>query len=356
MYLYIILLFVTVIMLLISICKKKSDQYDFLSKSMTTIEKGISALLIVFHHLAQSIYLPKYFIIMDYIGFILVAVFFFISGYGLTQSIETKANYLSCFFQRRILPLMIPYWIVITCKMIYLISSSEFDAWKFVVSWFGIDMIGGMWFVTAILILYFLFWICYKPVLQGKMSWNTATVILAVLVVGYCFVCQLLNLHSSYTASISAFLMGVVWKRCVQSRFDQYLTYNYYKKLALLSVAFMLLFSIRLVLSYYGIDNEWLHILFRNIISISFVLVVLAFTKEFELKSRLFGVLGKFSYEIYMIHFVLLQILNPYVKNTNVYVFLIFILTGLCSFMLKKASGKINKWIFDFALKAETTK
>ena len=90
---------------------------NYLSPLTTKYEKGISAIMIVMHHLSQNISIHGILVVMQYIGFILVAIFFFISGYGLMYGFNNKHNYLHGFFKRRIVTILVPYWIVNTISI-----------------------------------------------------------------------------------------------------------------------------------------------------------------------------------------------------------------------------------------------
>lgn len=96
---------VFVIMLLI-ICHNtqiiRGEGYydDYLSIEKTKKVKGIAAILILLHHLAQRVAIPKPFAFIRYVGFILVAVFFFFSGYGLSFGLRYKSDYLKHFWKK----------------------------------------------------------------------------------------------------------------------------------------------------------------------------------------------------------------------------------------------------------------
>lgn len=71
---------------------------EYLSLMTTKQLKGIVAYAIIIHHLSQKMQVPGLLSIIGYIGFICVAVFFFISGYGLECALKNKENYLKHFF------------------------------------------------------------------------------------------------------------------------------------------------------------------------------------------------------------------------------------------------------------------
>lgn len=327
---YFALLLTIVVIIWNSYIIKEVDE-DFLSPGVTKYEKGIVAILIVLHHLSQKIEVFGPFVLMRYIGFILVAVFFFISGYGLTYGVQNKPGYLNGFFRKRVLPVLIPYWIVNSVNIVfYLLKGTVFTPLQYTLSYLGFDFITGAWFVTTILLMYIFFWIAFR----GKRSY----LMLSLCITGYCIVCFCLDLHSSYTASIAAFVLGSVWHR-IEKPIVTWIRKNYYVKLLICVAVFGMIFLGRLVLSMRGLNNEILQFVLRNLISILFVICLVAVTQKVRFKGKILAWLGNISYELYMVHFVLFTMINNSEYNT----YIIIVLGGglLLSTILWKLDKKI---------------
>lgn len=308
---------------------------EYLSIDKTKKEKGIAAILIVLHHLSQRVKVSGPFVILGYIGFILVAIFFFISGYGLSYGVQYKRDYLKGFFKRRLLPVLVPYWIVNTVDIVfYLIKGTFFTPMQYVLSFIGIDVITGTWFVTAILIMYIIFWLAFKC----KKSY----VVLGICLIGYCIICINLNLHSSYTASISAFALGVCWNK-IDRRMITWIRERYYLKSLIILGTFGIMFFGRLVLSAKGLNNEVAQFVLRNLISVLFVYALIAVTQKVQFTGKVLEWLGNISYELYIVHSVLLSMLSS--LNPDVYV--VAVLGGglLLSTLLWKADKRLTKYI-----------
>lgn len=301
-----------------------NDKY--LSPDTTKKEKGIAALLILLHHLSQRVKVSGPFVILGYIGFILVAVFFFISGYGLSYGVQYKHDYLKGFFKKRLLPVLVPYWIVNTVDIVfYLTKGTVFTPMQYVLSFIGIDTITGTWFVTTILIMYLMFWIAFK----SKRSYT----VLGLCLIGYCIICFHFNLHSSYTASIATFALGVFWNK-IDRRMITWFRERYYLKLLIILGTFGLMFFGRLVLSAKGFDNEIVQLILRNFISVLSVFVLIAVTQKVQFTGKTFEWLGNISYELYIVHYVLLSMLSG--LNSNVYMVAVLGASMLLSTILSK--------------------
>lgn len=346
MYLYIGLLMVFLILVITSIRKRDTENYAYLSKETTVAEKGLAAVIIVFHHISQMIDLPKCFVIMNYVGFIMVAIFFFISGYGLSYGLDNKEGYLNNFFKKRILSILIPYWIVNTISIVYnLINSKTFTPFEYLTSYLGLDTITGTWFVTAILIMYLAFWFSYKLYCKEKTTWNVSTIILLALIVIYCVFCYKLSNNSSFTASISAFALGVVWNRLFNSRFIEHLKTNYILKLCAITILFGVAFIGRLGLSYIGVNSEILHVIIRNIVTVCFVLFLLTVTYKIEFKSKIISTFGIYSYEIYICHYLSKTVFSNLADNSYLFILLVIALTVLLSLIVHKINQLSKKAI-----------
>lgn len=68
------------------ISRRKSEDFDFMSKSHTNICRAVAALIIIFQHVAGGFGL-RYFTPFGGIG---VAMFLILSGYGLNESFKHK--------------------------------------------------------------------------------------------------------------------------------------------------------------------------------------------------------------------------------------------------------------------------
>lgn len=93
-----------------------------------------------------------------------VAMFFFISGYGLSWSFNRKGTgYLRGFFRKRMLKILLPAALV-ACIHILLCGSNGTGLWEHVhhLVTKGQTILPHFWFVWAILIDYLLFWTGFK--------------------------------------------------------------------------------------------------------------------------------------------------------------------------------------------------
>ena len=122
-----------------------------LSRDNTLWMQGVSALLIMLMHFVMQIDgYPRFFNIF---GSVAVAVFLFISGYGINESY--KAHGINGFWKRRFIRVIIPCWIVYLFQLPYI---EHFEANTLLHNLTFTD--SSLWFIDYILRWYLVYWIC----------------------------------------------------------------------------------------------------------------------------------------------------------------------------------------------------
>ena len=164
---------------------------EYTSLKQTKILQGITALGIALHHMAQKTCAPWHprsymvhgldpFIPM---GYMLVSVFLFCSGLGLYKSWKTKPGYLKGFFRRRILPVIIAFYLSeIIYTAVRLAMGEKMDA--VTVLWYlsGLHMANfNAWYVIVIPFFYLVFWAAFR---FCRREWLSISMII-LFVLGY---------------------------------------------------------------------------------------------------------------------------------------------------------------------------
>ena len=140
---------------------------EYTSLRQTKMLQGITALGIALHHMAQKTCAPwhpqKYTVhgLEPFlsVGYLLVGVFLFCSGMGLYKSFKTKPDYLKGFFRRRVLPLVIAYYLSEWIYTAIRYAMNEVMDLKTVL-WYlsGLHMANfNSWYMVAIVLFYAVF-------------------------------------------------------------------------------------------------------------------------------------------------------------------------------------------------------
>lgn len=169
---------------------------DFFSLDQSKMWQGFLAICILLHHAGQKTcapWMPNKNLIrpgLDFfvpIGYFFVAFFLICSGYGLYVSWKRKPDYLKGFFRRRVLPLILTFYVVEWMYLaVRLLLGETMDATQIVYYITGIQLANhNSWFVLALPIFYLMFWLCFRFLKsEGAAMTGVFTLILAYVLLG----------------------------------------------------------------------------------------------------------------------------------------------------------------------------
>lgn len=188
-----------------------------LDRTSTEALKGMCAISVIFHHLGNAFgwsELPFVGMINYDLGVFPVAVFFMLSGYGLSVQYEKKGKA----YLKRILfvktPLLYLEFVAVNA-LYFLCLGSGLSARQTVLSVFGFDWLHRMspnaWFVYTILCAYVLFSVSYF--LFPRDSGKTALVAICVVCLVFKLVFCLVNVGDLYlyARAVECFPLGILY-------------------------------------------------------------------------------------------------------------------------------------------------
>ena len=177
----------------------------------TNEAKGVACMLLLLHHLFYSeskwgmFYSigginPPLIAIAANVGKVCVAMFIFLSGYGLAKSAEKSGESGIKFVYRHMVKLMCKYWFVfiIFVPLGFVFGRSPIDVYgnngkgilRFIIDFLGLSNLAGTatmnatwWYMGAIICLYIMFPILYK----GIKNMSILTLITLIITAGLCF-------------------------------------------------------------------------------------------------------------------------------------------------------------------------
>lgn len=172
------------------------NNVEILNKQDTNFMRAIAIISIVLHHLSlqyEDIVILKPF---KYLGFLMVGVFFFLSGYGLFVSMRKKKNYLSK-IPKKIIRLIIPFFIAaIIYFLFYKIFGIEIKNILLVVKY--------SWYMYELILFYILFYIFFKFFKEDKAFVGVLITILLILIIVY-----LIGFSETWYKSSMLFVIGI---------------------------------------------------------------------------------------------------------------------------------------------------
>lgn len=270
---------------------KNTSAHITLDHSLTDLVKFLSCLMIALHHYSQGMVVagthnPIYQLFSTQGGWLGVAIFFFLSGYGLMKS-DIKNHFgIISFFRKRLLRTYLPAVIVSLIWSIYLFSAEgRVDSLYRIlygIIWDFNDEV--LWFVRAIIKLYIAFY-AYRCLVfrfpKFRLLSLLVVTILALLWIGVGLV------HGS---SVILFFIGMSI-----AEYDTWYLMMI-RKIYPVIVLFVSIISLSVVLRH---DAEWIHLMI-NYFLISFAVVFLS-TYNIKFPS-LPQWIGDMSYAVYLVH------------------------------------------------------
>lgn len=355
-------------------CKRHEWNDEYTSLSQTKILLGIQAILIPLHHMAQKScapwHEPRYIVhgldVFVPVGHLLVAAFFFCSGLGLFKSLKTKKDYLHGFVLKRIVPLIIAFYL---SEFIYtgmrLLIGEKMKALDVICYLLGVHMANmNGWYVVAIVLFYFLFHLAFRTCKKE----NTAILWMFIAAVAYAAGGSFLgHWHEWWMGgewwynSIILFPLGLLF-----AKHEEKIT-AFFKKaypvLLPLSVAgtfglhFLSVWA-QDVWGYYGeywndpllIPHRLMCCSVQWVLCIFYVLSWFLILLKIKLGNKLLALAGSKTLELYLMHGMFVELFGydflekipslHYIKNVPLYILVVFAcaipLTAVYSFVWKK--------------------
>lgn len=293
---------------------------DIANRNCTSTLRGIAILIIMMGHIGVSGF---DFRVFNPFGGIGVAMFLFLSGYGLTESY--KENGLSNFWKKKMMRIAIPYliWIPIYHIVMQLSPLGNMN---------HLEIIPRYWFVEYLLIAYFLFYILFK--------YHPQKAIVIMTIIGGISFLTLDNLRTEQSLS---FITGIIFSR-------NKLFFNNKNKEYILSIAFLSLF-IGLISLYikqlpiiriYDLESiqfKLLNLFIKLPIGISIVFVFFA-TKRDGIKWLMH--IGNRSYELYLTHIPFYMSIIGRMLYLIIFIAQTVILSNIVYYLNKHSFNKIS--------------
>ena len=301
---------------------------DRLSKQNTDCLEGIFAVIVLIHHLHQHSQMVQGWLAIGFqlLGFLSVAVFFFLSGYGLQLSYNKKGDvYIRHFPRQRLAPY---YLIIISLIIIYsmfkLLLNGAIDLSLLIKSFFFSDtVISNGWYLQVQLMFYVAFFLIWRLIKDdtGKLGFLFGFVCL------YIVLCIVFDVSSTRYNSVLPFALGIFAANSIE-KIDDLLSSrkNSIIFCSLSFLAFFLLFGL-----YYIFDGVMKYIV-QIFVAVFFVCVVFSFIQFIPINNVLTRFLGKISLEIYVLQGLFLNLFHSsfiYVDNKYLYVALVTLCTIL---------------------------
>ena len=295
---FILLLIITLIYLL-------PVNNDYLGVNSTNGLKGLLALGIVFHHLSQWVTTGTEFVNFKYMGTYIVSVFFFISGYGLYVQNNRKEDYLDNFLSKRLSKILTPFIAISSIYLIYRNINGQALTITFFVDLFkkGSTVIYNGWFVDIIILMYVFFYISFK-IFSNR---TVAILVNTLLIVGYIILAIKLGYVFWWYNSSLPFVLGLLWAKN-KKYIDGILNKYYFIILVCITGLLFISHQYSFVLKKLHIVDSVSYGFAANIDNIIFTIFFILMARKIDFSNKYLLFLGKISFELYMIHGLVMSI------------------------------------------------
>lgn len=320
---------------------KKESYSKALSYESTLVIKGICSVEIIIGHIGLELSDKLILYPFRKAGVLIVGIFFFISGYGLMQSLIHKKNYLEHFIKKRLLIILIPVGIVCILSSVLftiLFQNEDKNIWSIIV-----QILSSInWFIWEIIIYYVLFGILYK-----KFNTIDATKLMFLSTVCIISICYVIGMDNPWYGSNLCFPLGIF----VANNMEVFEKWNK-KKGKLKTLVLVLLLFISIVLFYILPEHSIVgSLLGRNLAAVCFTLLVINVLSKLQIGNKLTKFLGDISFEVYLIHPLVISCLHSsiiYIKNDLIYAWLVIALSVLFGYLLKQIDQGIKSKYIKF--------
>lgn len=309
------LIFINIFLLALILSVKRFNTTHSFTPQMTEELKGLAILAVLFSHIG-------YFLISDHrflfplstIAGVGVNLFLFLSGMGLTFSSIKQPLSILKFYLKRLPRLFLPMWIVLSIYLLmdWILLQKTYPLITSVENYLGffpradlfLDINSPLWYFTMI----FFYYLLYPLVFHRKIAYLTPVFLLLIPFLLFKMdlpvTKDVLNLYKVHFVS---FPLGVLFALIIQERNLSLFRFHFKNIFLRSNLVFILVpiflgvFAYTSINSGVGLEKE-IEQTVSLITMFSIIFVFIAKNIEF----RLFNIFGKYSYEIYLLHWPLL--------------------------------------------------
>lgn len=287
--------------------------------------RGILATLVVLGHLDNVISGQTKILMPFHMATPAVAVFFFMSGYGLMLSFSKGGGrYLQNFIAKASIKLLLPLFFT-TC----LYQGALFILGDFNIEKILIDLASGIemplihsWYVYALFLFYLLFFIVFKYN-NGTKIWSGLILTLLMLIY-YVVTRYVLEWPFHWWITCMAFPMGFFYSRC-EEKIKTFLKDYFWVTLPVIITLLLIKLSSGM---YTPVFAELPYVLLGPIVAIILYRIPL------PVDNRMLNFLGTLSFEIYLTHGAFEKLLRDNFDSPYIFIFAVITATIVTSWIL----------------------
>lgn len=227
------IILVTFFALILVSVRSQGTTHDFLSANNLLPIRGVMAVAIILHHMSERTSGGRLFPFMVHMGYLIVAVFFFLSGYGLMiQFLKKGEGYLKGYWKSRVFYVSAVFAFASLIYSIYHLIVGDFTP--------SLTIAANSWYMVVQILLYIIFWCAFK--IAGK-RYSIGILFVFAMQTLMVIVMRMIALPGIWYMSNYAFVLGLIiaWKKDLIDRIIQ-------QRFVIASLASVLMFGVFSVL------------------------------------------------------------------------------------------------------------
>ena len=311
--------FIVLCIALISL-KQSTASSDFLNKIETDQVRGIAIIFVIIGHFCFHVSKIKADLIFSGDA---VAIFFLLSGYGLTISYKRKTQSLTYYIARRIKRVLVPYWLatLLLLSLDYVFLHKLYHADIILLTFSGINVSEATWYIDytrwyiTLLLLWYGLFLCSVSALSGSRR-----IVFLFCCATFIFIVDHYLLHYHWF-QIFSFPAG-----CAMGEYYDDIKSIFFKRkrwfagIALLVLFYIVLYKLYLI-SF--TEKHIPYIVFKcgneinSILLTAALLIISGYAGFKHYVSYFLYFCGTISYELFLIHGAFLIKYNPIIKHTD---------------------------------------
>jgi len=241
------------------------------------------------------------------------------------------------FLKKRLVRIFIPFFVFIVIYIIYRATLGEVVNVDFFISFWKdhSNIIYNGWFINSIIVLYVIFYISFK-----RKDSKIAVFKLVFLTLVYIF-WKAYQDHGDWEyVSIMAFLLGVFWMKYRVS-IDKFIEKKYFIFLVSFSILMYVFRHYEDIMKNIGITNKYIYYgIVGNLCTMVFVVYFLLLTNKLNFSNKYLDFLGDISFEIYMIHGLVMHYFGKFFVSSDVndvlYTIVVLFVSIVSAYYIKK--------------------
>lgn len=274
-----------------------------ISKNNSTALKALCSIIIVFHHYFQvsgmmrGTFVSHFFV--SICGYVSVAIFFFLSAYGITEAEQKAKLTWGQFFKKRIGRVYIPFVVTNLLFVLLLVYLSKYsgDYILGIKNTIGIELVDSItWFVPVLLVFYVFARLLSPLRIRFFKCIGMAGLTAIYAILGF----TLLNIPFYAIVSVPAFVVGYIASMYKQEIAEWLSSSRVRLPLLLLGLVVVMCFS-AITMGYVSVTPHVMHLAIASN-NMCFLLVIIAIFTGHDVNWFKCKWLGEISYEVYLTH------------------------------------------------------